>query len=208
VKSKDDPISGPKPFASSAARRIESIIEGAERAAERVIDDAEQQARAYIAEAEAEADRAVAERLASVGDLTDALVAQADAIRRQSELLTRSLREVKDRLEAGGGAGPAVSGAAPGSEPGPELAGAPESDSEARPPFLAAVEPDGEEEQANGGESGAERRGQGTPAGARLLATQMAVSGSSREEIAMRLRNGFEIEDAEAILDAILGPEG
>jgi hypothetical protein len=36
----------------------------------------------------------------------------------------------------------------------------------------------------------------------------MAVSGSSRQEIAERLRNGFEIEDAAAILDAILGPEG
>jgi hypothetical protein len=44
-------------------------------------------------------------------------------------------------------------------------------------------------------------------AGARLLATQMAVSGSSREEIAERLRNGFEIEDTSEILDAILGPE-
>jgi vacuolar-type H+-ATPase subunit H len=44
-------------------------------------------------------------------------------------------------------------------------------------------------------------------AGARLLATQMAVSGSSREEIESRLRNGFEIEDTAAILDAILGPE-
>ena len=44
-------------------------------------------------------------------------------------------------------------------------------------------------------------------AGARLLATQMAVSGSSREEIEQRLRNGFEIEDTDAILDAILGPE-
>jgi hypothetical protein len=44
-------------------------------------------------------------------------------------------------------------------------------------------------------------------AGARLLATQMAVSGSSREEIAERLRNGFEIADASEILDAILGPE-
>jgi hypothetical protein len=43
--------------------------------------------------------------------------------------------------------------------------------------------------------------------GARLLATQMAISGSSREEIAHRLKNGFEIEDADAILDAILGPE-
>jgi hypothetical protein len=44
-------------------------------------------------------------------------------------------------------------------------------------------------------------------AGARLLATQMAVSGSSREEIEERLRSGFEIEDTREILDAILGPE-
>jgi F0F1-type ATP synthase membrane subunit b/b' len=45
-------------------------------------------------------------------------------------------------------------------------------------------------------------------AGARLLATQMAVSGASREEIETRLRSGFEIEDTSEILDAILGPEG
>jgi cell division septum initiation protein DivIVA len=44
-------------------------------------------------------------------------------------------------------------------------------------------------------------------AGARLLATQMAVSGSSREEIAERLRSGFDITDTSEILDAILGPE-
>lgn len=44
-------------------------------------------------------------------------------------------------------------------------------------------------------------------AGARLLATQMAVSGSSRAEIAERLRRGFDIEETDEILDAILGPE-
>lgn len=44
-------------------------------------------------------------------------------------------------------------------------------------------------------------------AGARLLATQMAVSGSSREEIEARLRSGFQIGDPSEILDAILGPE-
>lgn len=47
----------------------------------------------------------------------------------------------------------------------------------------------------------------GTPAGARLLATQMAVSGSTREEIEQRLRSGFAIADTTSILDAILGPE-
>ncbi len=44
-------------------------------------------------------------------------------------------------------------------------------------------------------------------AGARLLATQMAVSGSSREEIAERLRSSFDVADTGEILDAILGPE-
>jgi hypothetical protein len=48
----------------------------------------------------------------------------------------------------------------------------------------------------------------GGSAAARLLATQMAVSGAGREEIEMRLRNGFQIEDTSEILDAILGPEG
>jgi hypothetical protein len=42
--------------------------------------------------------------------------------------------------------------------------------------------------------------------GARLLAAQMAVAGSSREEIEARLRKEFDIEDAGPILDGILGP--
>jgi hypothetical protein len=49
--------------------------------------------------------------------------------------------------------------------------------------------------------------GRAAGSGARLLATQMAVSGSSREEIEERLRTGFDIEDTSEILDAILGPE-
>jgi len=49
--------------------------------------------------------------------------------------------------------------------------------------------------------------GRAAASGARLLATQMAVSGSSRAEIEERLRKGFDIEDTSEILDAILGPE-
>jgi len=60
-------------------------------------------------------------------------------------------------------------------------------------------------EQAEAGEAPARRAGE---AGARLLATQMAVSGASRKEIENRLRNGAGIEDPAPILDAILGPEG
>lgn len=42
--------------------------------------------------------------------------------------------------------------------------------------------------------------------GARLLAAQMAVAGSGREEIETRLRDEFGIQDAGPILDGILGP--
>jgi len=45
-------------------------------------------------------------------------------------------------------------------------------------------------------------------AGARLLATQMAVSGAGRAEIENRLHDGFAIDDTSELLDAILGPEG
>jgi hypothetical protein len=70
-----------------------------------------------------------------------------------------------------------------------------------KPVEAAADQPD----QDNGAELLAPRRS--GSAGARLLATQMAVSGAAREEIEERLQNGFDIEDASEILDAILGPE-
>ncbi|MBS1880922.1 MAG: hypothetical protein JST31_15535 [Actinobacteria bacterium] len=204
MKGGDERNPGPKKLASSAASRVEAIIEGAERAAERVIDEAEANARDYLAEAEAEADRAVAARLAALGELSDDLVAQAEAIRTQSERLTASLREAKRLLEGEAGAATrerpdALDGAPTLTEAlwPVESAGAGR-----RGTHLSAVEP--EERRAR---PAAERGRGGTIAGARLLATQMAVSGSSREEIAARLRNGFENEDAEAILDAILGPE-
>lgn len=65
---------------------------------------------------------------------------------------------------------------------------------------VAAISDDGED-----GEPFASRRS--GSAGARLLATQMAVSGADRKEIEARLRGGFDIEDTGEILDAILGPE-
>jgi vacuolar-type H+-ATPase subunit H len=167
---------------ASTSERLEAIVEAAERAATRVIDDAESEGRRYLAEAQAEADRIVSQRLSSLAELSDSLVAQAESIRRQSESLLESLELAKGELDA----------KRPEASP--------------RAFRLSAVAPGGEagEERSEEPRAGADRGG---PAGARLLATQMAVSGSSREEIAARLRNGFEIEDTEAILDAILGPE-
>jgi cell division septum initiation protein DivIVA len=75
----------------------------------------------------------------------------------------------------------------------------PPSDSAARP-RLRTVEPVSEPETSEPNRRPGE-------AGARLLATQMAVSGASRAEIENRLRTGAGIEDPSGLLDAILGPE-
>jgi vacuolar-type H+-ATPase subunit H len=182
VRRKDRP-EPPTPLAADTAERLAAIVEAAERAAVTVIDDAEKQARRRIEDARVEADRLVADRLAALSDLTDSLISQAEAIGSQSQQLVSSLEDAKRRLETGEAPAAAERGQPP-----------------ERPSHLSAVAPV---------EDGPELVGlaQGTPAGARLLATQMAVSGSSREEIEARLRNGFEIEDTASILDAILGPE-
>jgi hypothetical protein len=46
-------------------------------------------------------------------------------------------------------------------------------------------------------------RSSDVPEGARLLATQMAVSGSSRTEIEKRLRDDLGVKDCSAILERI-----
>jgi cell division septum initiation protein DivIVA len=179
-----------KALRADTAERLEAIVEAAERAAEGVIDDAEKQARRYLAQARVEADRRSEGQVAELSDLIDTLLGQAISLRREAERLQATLEAARARID--------------GEEPSP----APEEQVEA--PRLRAVDsPEAPVAEPLAVEPAPEpeiRRSDA--AGARLLATQLAVSGSSREEIAERLRNGFEIEDADAILDAILGPEG
>lgn len=177
-----------------AAERLATIVAAAERAAEQVIDDAEERARQIIAQAEAEAGRLAAERRAGLDASADALATQAEAAQREAERLLEVVARTKAELA--------------GVAPPPQR---PEPASTIRPLHLSAVAPvAAEPEPARVPEpepAPEPERRPSSAAGARLLATQMAVSGSSREEIETRLRNGFEIEDTNAILDAILGPE-
>jgi vacuolar-type H+-ATPase subunit H len=189
LRGKDDRPEPPKPLATSTAERLAAIVEAAERAAVKVIDDAEEEARGRLGQAEAEAERLVADRLAELDGLTDSLIAQAEAVRAQSEQLIASLEQARRRLD-------------PEGDPGQGERRQPDS----RPSHLSAVDPVAELAVPAPTEL-RPAKSETTAAGARLLATQMAVSGSSREEIEARLRNGFEIEDTASIVDAILGPE-
>jgi hypothetical protein len=174
---------------ADTAERLEAIVEAAERAAESVIDDAEAQARRYLAQARAEADRLAEDRVEGLSELIDSLLAQAFSLRQEAERLQTTLEAAKARVEAGERTEwEGRSGEPPG-----------RGDDHAAPLLRAVANEDPPAPQSE------ERRPDA--AGARLLATQLAVSGNSREEIEQRLRNRFEIEDTAAILDAILGPE-
>jgi hypothetical protein len=175
----------PEKPSTQAAERLAVIVDAAERAALSVIDDAEKEARRYLEEAQARADLIVAERLREAADLLES--------HRGEELPEPRLRSVPpEQMDL--------------AEPAPDPIPAPE---EAEEKVGDAEGPPAPDEIAEAAAPAAEPEPARPPgsAGARLLATQMAVSGSSRKEIEMRLRNGFEIEDTGEILDAILGPE-
>lgn len=188
----DDVSKKQRALRTDTAERLEAIVEAAERAAESVIDDAEAQARRYLAQARAEADRAAEDRTGELSQLIETLLGQAIALQRDAERLQVTLEVARDRvLGDPGGDGPSPAREEPPrlDAAAPRLRAVDAADTSPEPPVEPVPAP------------------RGDPAGARLLATQLAVSGSSREEIADRLRNGFEIEDTDAILDAILGPE-
>lgn len=177
----------PRDLQTDTAERLEAIVEAAERAAEGVINDAEAQARRYLAQARSDADRLALDRTEELSDLIASLLGQAMTLREEAERLQVTLENASARLVGHVAEPPAP--APPAHQPEPEAPRLRAVDADAAPAVEAEV-------------------GRANAAGARLLATQMAVSGNSREEIAQRLRNGFEIEDTDAILDAILGPEG
>jgi vacuolar-type H+-ATPase subunit H len=213
----------------STAARLAEIVAAAERAAKGVIDEAEEEARTRLSDAHEEAERIVAARLAGLADLTDEINAQAEAVVHQAEALQQALARAKAEI----GGSEALGGSATMGRPEPDSLATRKPSSPSltvvgglipaepevraprvvpngepgvgREPDLPAPEPAPVAEAAS--DLGGPETVGSTPAGARLLATQMAVSGSSRTEIEARLRSGFAIVDTQAILDAILGPE-
>lgn len=225
--SSDDTAGGPigtplDESVASSSQRIELIIEAAERAAAGIIADAEAQARSYLEQSRARADQIATERSAGLSELADSLMARAESVKEQSADLIEALEAARAQIaarlsedvsmppladtEAAGEGAESAGAAAPAADatPDPE----PESETVVSEPESAESEPEpAAETQPAAPAPPAPSRPAGPPsAGARLLATQMAVAGSSREEIASRLENEFGIADPDEMLDGILGP--
>jgi hypothetical protein len=164
---------------SVGAPTIEPMLE-AERAAEIIRKDAQDWARNYMAESRKVADKLAEQRVRELSELSDVLMSRAREVAEQSNQLLSTLDEASRRL---------LDNAKIAARPRPEG-----SDSgDASKPRLEREPPQKAEE--------APRIGPDVSEGARLLAIQMAVAGSSRDEVARRLREEFGIRDSRAILD-------
>jgi hypothetical protein len=166
-----------------ATERIHEIIDTAERVAAEIRADAEADARSYLAERKREADLVARERTSVLDQLTRTLADSAEQFKHQAERMLADL----DRVIAEARAGVYASGAAAAVEAEPAAAPTP------TPPPRPVPEPATEPQSAD------------ATSEALLRATQMAVTGKGRAEIAEVLRADFPGVDTDSVVDEILG---
>ena len=217
---------------AAAESEAAGLLRDAEREADLIRRDAQAEAERILDEARVRADDLVAERMQRIAELSDGIVEQTemlfdrmdatDQVRRQLDGLLRSLGEAAEavsreastrRPAASRPAAPRPSTHQPSRppvrraepvappryrEPAPVTPSAPR-----RPdPLDRAPEPP-RHAAPNG--PAAEDPGDARFDGARLVALQMAVAGSTREEVAAELQRAFRLQDPSSILDDVFG---
>jgi len=175
-----------RPAASLSAgtsEQVRLILEAAERGAADMREDAGRQAKAHVARVEEAAEGMLAKLDALQGELGSLL----DGLRASGERISEGLAALQAQV---GDVDPVPAAdpedfAAPEPEPEPEPEPGPEP---ARPPADEADEAD--------------------EAGARIIALNMALGGSSREETAAYLAENFTLSDPGALLDDVYAKVG
>jgi len=162
-----------KSAAAAAADRVRAVLEAAEQSAAELRAEAAQEIEGQLARAQA-----VAERLSGRADeIEKALQGLADSVRDELSALKADLEELR-AVKEGIGATPA----------GVEVE--PEPDSEPNPePVVEDSAP-------------TVAQGEGVE-GARVIALNMALNGSRREETARYLSENFQLDDPDALLDEV-----
>jgi hypothetical protein len=179
------------------AAQIRELDEAAGRTADRIQDAA---ASLRLGQAEG----GPATRTDLLAGLASALVERTEEIRsdcgRLSALMERTAKLIAERDSLGA--------PEPQAPPLPPIAPHPVAEEPSAPPADAdgpsGAEGSGKPRWLTRGDQRAPTPG-GTSEGVRLIATQMAVAGSSRAEIERRLRIQFGVSDADQALDDIFG---
>ncbi len=197
--------------------------------------EADAEARRVVTEAAVEADRLVVDRLRKISELSDSVVeraasvsdqlGEAEELRERLNGLLMGLAKTAERVarelgtEVRGSAaeaspppsaGRTPKGVAPAAAPSETaLADAPAAAAPTDPPASTARVVELHRPPAPEPERGAERAESRAPVGevdgARLVALQMAVAGSTRGEVAAHLSRAFQIGEPHAILDDVFG---
>ena len=195
-----------EPLSAAATEQVRAIVEAAETSAASIRREAEDEAKKTRADAAAEA----RDHVARVSEATATLLQRVDAMEGELGALVESLRTGGNRLHADlallqGNMGE-LRAAATGSgeaavveeaieEEDEEEAGA----SEPEPEAVEEKEPTVEEAAVDAN---------GDSEGARLVALNMALNGTSREETDRYLAENFELHDREALLDEVYARVG
>jgi hypothetical protein len=201
---------GDETVSAELGERVRSIVAAAESMASAVREDADRYSEARRQEAEADAERRIreaseqaeallAERLSRMSDMADRILERAEVVlgrlddagevRRQLETLAQALGDTAARLATELGDGvhehPMAEEVSPLRPPGGY-----------EPPVLRPVPP-------SPSSSPAPIRRETLLDDARLVALQMAVAGRTRDEVAAHLRDAFDVENPEPILDHV-----
>src|SRR3954454_7862299 len=186
-------------LAGAAAARVEAIVAAAEASAREIEERANTEAEATRAKAEQDA----ASRVKGAQDSVDRLVDAAHALQREIDDLvsrTANLKAGMDTIQADVGSAlraPVAESIEPDPAPAPE----PEPESAPEPEPVPAPAPDPEPVPEPVAAVKA-------PEGARLIALNMALSGKPRDETARYLRENFNLDDQDGLLDEVYAKVG
>jgi DivIVA domain-containing protein len=173
---RDQPAPAPRALSAGTSEQVRLILEAAERSAAQLREQAGRDAGEHVSKVE-EATGEMLGRLDALHAELDGLLA---SLRRSGELLEQGLARLREDVATVGG------DVAP--EPLP-----PEPDPVPEPPVVAPDSPaapdapDGEPDEA----------------GARLIALNMALSGTPRDETAAYLAEHYTLADPDALLDDV-----
>jgi hypothetical protein len=200
-----NPGSELKRVVDAAAQRVDEIVDGAERVASEILAEAEAEAARYVDERRREVEQVIDEWSADLNGLAELLSRREGTLRELTEGMISELEEISGVLRR---IPPAMnrwhelspdasSSAEPNDSQQGELLDSPEPAVGEAPVATTGVEAPAEPEvgaNAVGHES------------AVLRAAQMAVGGSSREEIERALSTELAISDPGPIVDELFGP--
>jgi hypothetical protein len=200
-----------KRVVDAAAQRVDEIVDGAERVASGILAEAEADAARYVDGRRQEVERAIDAWSADLRGVAELLGEQEVRLRELTEAMIAELEEVAavlgripPELDRRRELQPESSPQAPSASPAPT----PEQ-GERVDPGAGSAEPDrpasGQAADTAAPDSPSRPSSHGREK-ALLRAAQMAVAGSSREEIERALAAELEIRDPAPIVDGLLGP--